>query len=153
MKNHYKFWIVLSLIIVFAAGVLGGVLLEQQLARNKIKKKMERRSPVRFPTLEMMAEELSLSSEQQEKIREIFRNTEERMKELNSSFRKQFSSLRSQLKDNIKSVLSEEQAQKFEAMIERYLAQRKKEMEERKKHPRTHRDNSRDRRDNKGEKR
>ena len=146
MKNHYKFWIVLSLIIVFAAGVLGGVLLEQQLARNKIKKKMERRSPVRFPTLEMMAEELSLSSEQQEKIREIFRNTEERMKELNSSFRKQFSSLRSQLKDDIKSVLSEEQAQKFEAMIERYLAQRKKEMEERKKHPRSHRDSKGERR-------
>lgn len=146
MKNHYKFWIVLSLIIVFAAGVLGGVLLEQQIARSKIKKKTERRSPVRFPTLEMMAEELSLSSEQQEKIREIFRNTEESMKELNSSFRKQFSSLRSQLKDNIKSVLSEEQARKFEAMIERYLAQRRKEIEERKKHPRNHRDNKGERR-------
>jgi len=146
MKNHYKFWIVLSLIIVFAAGVLGGILLEQQIARSKIRKKMERRSSVRFPTLEMMAEELSLSSGQQEKIREIFRNTEERMKELNSAFRKQFSNLRSQLKDDIKSVLSEEQAQKFEAMIERYLAQRKKEMEERKRHPRDHRDNKGERR-------
>jgi Spy/CpxP family protein refolding chaperone len=146
MKNHYKFWIVLSLIIVFAAGVLGGVLLEQQLAHSKIKKKMEKRGPVRFPTLEMMAEELSLTSEQQEKIREIFRNTEERMKELNSSFRKQFSNLRSELKNDIKSVLSEEQAQKFEAMIERYLSQRKKEMEERKKHTRDHRDNKGERR-------
>jgi len=146
MKNHYKFWIILSLIIVFAAGVLGGILLEQQIARSKIRKKMERRSSVRFPTLEMMAEELSLSSGQQEKIREIFRNTEERMKELNSAFRKQFSNLRSQLKDDIKSVLSEEQAQKFEAMIERYLAQRKKEMEERKRHPRDHRDNKGERR-------
>jgi Spy/CpxP family protein refolding chaperone len=146
MKNHYKFWIVLSLIIVFAAGVLGGVLLEQQLAHSKIKKKMEKRGPVRFPTLEMMAEELSLTSEQQEKIREIFRNTEERMKELNSSFRKQFSNLRSELKNDIKSVLSEEQAQKFEAMIERYLSQRKKEMEERKKHPRDHRNDKGERR-------
>ncbi len=146
MKNHYKLWIIISLIIVFAAGVLGGVLLEQQLAHSKIKRKMERRSPVRFPTLEMMAEELSLTSEQQEKIREIFRNTEEKMKELNSSFRKQFSSLRSQLKNEIKSVLSEEQAQKFEAMIEKYLSQRKKEMEERKKHPRGSRDDKGERR-------
>ena len=146
MKNHYKFWIVLSLIIVFAAGILGGVLLEQQLAHSKIKKKTERRSSVRFPTLEMMAVELSLTSEQQEKIREIFRNTEERMKELNSSFRKQFSNLRSELKNDIKSVLSEEQAQKFEAMIERYLSQRKKEMEERKKHPRDHRNDKGERR-------
>ena len=146
MKNHYKLWIVLSLIIVFAAGVLGGILLEQQLAHNKMKKRTERRSPVRFPTLEMMAEELSLTSEQQEKIREIFRNTEEKMKELNSSFRKQFSSLRSQLKDDIKSVLSKEQAQKFEAMIEKYLSQRKKELEERKKHPRVPRDDKGERR-------
>ena len=146
MKNHYKFWIVLSLIIVFAAGVLGGVLLEQQIAHSKIKKKMERRSSVRFPTLEMMAEELCLSSEQQEKIREIFRNNEERMKELNSSFRERYSSMRSQLKNDIKSVLSEEQAQKFEAMIEKYLSQRRKEMEERKKHPRNPRDDKGERR-------
>ncbi|MDH4257324.1 MAG: hypothetical protein OEY25_00940 [Candidatus Aminicenantes bacterium] len=146
MKNHYKFWIVLSLIIVFAAGVLGGVLLEQQLAHSKMKKKAERRSSVRFPTLEMMAEELSLSSEQQEKIREIFRNNEERMKELNSSFRERYSSMRSQLKNDIKSVLSEEQAQKFEAIIEKYLSQRRKEMEERKKHPRNPRDDKGERR-------
>jgi len=146
MKNHYKFWIVLSLIIVFAAGMLGGVLLEQQLAHSKLKKKAERRSSVRFPSLEMMAEELSLTSEQQEKIREIFRNNEERMKDMNSSFRKQFSSLRSQLKNDIKGVLSEGQAQKFEAMIEKYLSQRKKEMEERKKHPRNPRDDKGERR-------
>ena len=68
------------------------------------------------------------------------------MKELNSSFRERYSSMRSQLKNDIKSVLSEEQAQKFEAMIEKYLSQRRKEMEERKKHPRNPRDDKGERR-------
>jgi len=103
MKNHYKSWIVFSLIVVFIAGVLSGILLEQHLIQKRVKKKTERktdrRSSVRFPSLEMMAEELGLTSEQQEQIREIFRNNEEKMKELNSSFRQQYSSMRSQLRN------------------------------------------------------
>ncbi len=143
MKNHYKFWIVFSLIVVFIAGVLSGILLEQHLIHTRIKKKTERkperRSSVHFYTLEMMAEELGLTAEQQEQIREIFRNNEERMKELNSSFREQFSKMRSQLRNDIKSVLSEEQSQKFDAMVEKYVSQRKKEMEERRKRSKSHR--------------
>jgi len=138
MKNHYKIWIIFSLIVVFIAGVLSGILLEQHLIQKRIKKKTERktdrRSSVRFPSLEMMAEELGLTSEQQEQIREIFRNNEEKMKKLNSSFREQYSSMRSQLRNDIKGVLSEEQSQKFDAMIEKYVSQRRKEMEERRKH-------------------
>ena len=109
MKNHSKFWIILSLVVVFVAGLLSGIFLEQNLTHKRTKKKTERRSSVRFPSLKIMAEELGLTSEQQEQIREIFRNSEERMKELSSSYRKQYSQMRAQLKDEIKSVLSEEQ--------------------------------------------
>ena len=138
MKNNYKLWIVFSLIVVFIAGVLSGILIEQHLIDKKVKKKTERkpdrRSSVRFPTLEMMAEELGLTPEQQEQIREIFRNNEERMmKEIRSS-RERYSAMRTQLRSEIKSILSEEQSQKFDAMIEKYVSQRKKEMEERRKH-------------------
>ncbi len=139
MKNHSKFWIILSLVVVFVAGLLSGIFLEQNLTHKRTKKKTERRSSVRFPSLKIMAEELGLTSEQQEQIREIFRNSEERMKELSSSYRKQYSQMRAQLKDEIKSVLSEEQDQKFEAMIQKYISERKKEMERRsqgrKRHP------------------
>jgi len=52
MKNHYKFWIALSLIVVFAAGVLGGMLLEKNLIYKKFEKRDKRRSSVRFPSME-----------------------------------------------------------------------------------------------------
>lgn len=134
MKNNYKLWIVVSLIVVFAAGVCGGILFDKHIIRKK-PKKTERRSSVRFPTLETMAQELNLSSEQQEKIRELFQKNEEGFKSLRRHMGERLSSMRVQLINDIKSALNEEQTSKFEAMIEKYLSQRKREMEGRKRHP------------------
>jgi hypothetical protein len=139
MKNHNKFWIVFSLIIVFAAGFMGGILFEKSQVVKKPEKKVKRRSSVRFPSLEMMAEELNLTAEQQEQIREIFKNNEERFKTLRKNIDERLKNIRAQLKNEIKNVLSEEQKLKFEAMIEKYISQRKKEMDKRKKHSRNHR--------------
>ena len=139
MKNYNKFWIVFSLIVVFAAGFIGGILFEKHLIDKKVEKRVKRRSSVRFPSLEMMAKELSLTSEQEEQIREIFKNNEERFKNLRKNIDDRLSSIRSQLKNEIKNVLTAEQVLEFEAMIEKYVSQRKKEMEKRKKHSRNHR--------------
>ena len=139
MKNNSKYWIILSLVVVFAAGLLSGIFLEKHLTQKRIKKKTERRSSVRFPSLKIMAEELGLTSEQEEQIRDIFKNSEERMKELSSNYREHYSQMRAQLKKEIENVLSEEQNQKFEAMIQKYISERKKETERRsrgrKRHP------------------
>ena len=134
MKNHYKFWIALSLIVVFAAGVLGGMLLEKNLTHKKFEKRDRRRSSIRFPSMEDMAVELGLTPEQQEKIREVFRNNEERFKTLRKDIDVSLKNMRSQLKEEIKSVLTEEQDQKFDAMIKKYISQRKKESDRRKEH-------------------
>jgi len=139
MKNYNKFWIVFSLIVVFAAGFIGGILFEKHLIDKKVEKRVKRRSSVRFPSLEMMAQELSLTPQQQEQIREIFKNNEERFKNLRKNIDDRLSSIRSQLKNEIKNVLNDEQVLKFEAMIEKYISQRKKEVEKRKEHPRNHR--------------
>ena len=139
MKNYNKFWIVFSLIVVFAAGFISGILFEKHLIDKKVEKRVKRRSSVRFPSLEMMAKELSLTPEQEEQIREIFKNNEERFKNLRKNIDDRLSSIRSQLKNEIKNVLTDEQVLKFEAMIEKYISQRKKEVEKRKKHPRNHR--------------
>lgn len=141
MKNYNKFWIVFSLIVVFAAGFIGGILFEKHLIDKKVEKRVKRRSSVRFPSLEIMAKELSLTPEQEEQIREIFKNNEERFKNLRKNIDDHLSSIRSQLKNEIKNVLTDEQVVEFEAMIEKYVSQRKKEMEKRKKHPRNHRKN------------
>ena len=138
MKNYNKFWIVFSLIVVFAAGFMGGILFEKHLIDKKVEKRVKRRSSVRFPSLEMMAQELSLTPDQEEKIREIFKNNEERFNNLRKNIDERLSSIRTQLKDEIKNVLTDEQTLKFEAMIQKYISQRKKDAEQRKKHPRNH---------------
>jgi len=132
MKNNYKLWIILSLIVVFIAGVISGVLIDKNML-NKRTRDSHRRSSTRFPTLEMMAEELALNTEQQAQIREIFHNNEERFKSLRSDRDKRLSDIRTQLLTDIKSVLTNEQKVKFEAMIEKYRSQRKREYEERKR--------------------
>lgn len=137
MKNYNKFWIVFSLIVVFAAGFIGGILFEKHLIDKKVEKRVKRRSSVRFPSLEIMAKELSLTPEQKEQIREIFKNNEGRFKNLRSDIDERLLSIRSQLKNEIKNVLADEQNLKFEAMIEKYISQRKK-------HPRNHRKNKRE---------
>lgn len=135
MKNGNKFWIIVSFLIVFAAGVVAGILFENKFLDKKPPREGERRSPVRFPTLDMMAEELGLTTEQQEQLREIFKNNEERLKVYRSEIHEHYGALREQLKQEMDSVFTPEQKAKFEAMIEKYLSERKKEMEERKRRP------------------
>jgi len=135
MKNNYKFWIIFSLVIVFVAGIAGGILFEKNFMGKKQERRVKKRSPVRFPSLKIMAQELNLTPEQQEEIREIFKNNEERFKKLRSHMDERLSSIRSQLKNEIKNVLTEEQNDKFEAMIQKYISQKKKEAEKRKRHP------------------
>ena len=72
MKNNNKFWIVFSLVIVFAVGIAGGILFEKNFMEKKQERRVKKRSPVRFPSLKIMAQELNLTSEQQDEIREIF---------------------------------------------------------------------------------
>jgi Spy/CpxP family protein refolding chaperone len=133
MKNGNKFWIVLSFLIVFAAGAIAGILFENNYLDKKPRRDTQRRSSVRFPTLDMMAEELGLTAEQQEQLRAIFKNNEERLKAYRSEIHEHYKVLRSQLKQEMDSVFTAEQKAKFEAMIEKYLSERKKEAESRKR--------------------
>jgi Spy/CpxP family protein refolding chaperone len=133
MKNSYKFWIVISFILVFIAGILGGVLLERNLLNTDKLRERDRSGRVHFPTMEEMAETLQLSDAQQEAIHEVFKQNEIRLKELRSEIHKQFSSLRGRLLEDIKHVLNDEQKKQFNAMIETYRTLRHEEWERREK--------------------
>ncbi len=136
MSDHYKFWIVLSFLVVFAAGIVSGVILDRYILGSKDPSRMRSdrggRSRVHFPTLNEMAEELELTDAQQEQFREIFKNNEERIKLMREEMNKQFHSLRERFLEEIKGVLDPEQDQKFDAMIEWYREQRRLETEKRK---------------------
>jgi Spy/CpxP family protein refolding chaperone len=85
----------------------------------------------RFPSHERWARELGLSTEQQDKINGIFKNNDERIKELRTGFYKNLGDIRGQLKQEIDTVLSPEQKQKMEAMIQKYMEQRRKDSDKR----------------------
>jgi len=146
MKNGNKFWIIFSFIFVFAAGITAGILFENNFLNKKPRRNEGRRSTVRFPTLDMMAEELGLTAEQQEQLKEIFKNNEEKLKTYRSQIHDQYTALRAQLKQEMSNVFSVEQKAKFEAMIEKYLSERKRQMEERKRKPRNSTNNKGERR-------
>ncbi|MBN1273774.1 MAG: hypothetical protein JXB26_16020 [Candidatus Aminicenantes bacterium] len=135
MKNPYKFWMIISLVTVFAAGTLCGILIENIILEKREHNRRERRDNVRFPTLETMALELELTSEQQEQIREIFRQNDERLRSLHKDIRVEFRKLRTQIMDEIRGVLNDTQKEKFQAMIDRYHSERRKQFESRRNGP------------------
>jgi hypothetical protein len=124
-----KFWIVLSLVLVFGAGVVAGVFGDRLWIVKK--PPAHRGDQGRFPSHERWARELGLSTEQQGKINGIFKNNDERIKELRTGFYKNLGDIRGQLKQEIDTVLSPDQKQKMEAMIQKYMEQRRKDSDKR----------------------
>jgi hypothetical protein len=136
MKNGNKFWIIFSFIIVFATGIAAGIFFENSFLDKKPRGNDEKRSSVRFPTLDMMAEELGLTAEQQDQLKEIFKNSEERMKAYRHEIHDHYKVLRSQLKQEMDRVFTAEQKAKLEAMIAKYRSDRKQAMEDKRRRPR-----------------
>ncbi|MDH7513205.1 MAG: hypothetical protein QHH14_09695 [Clostridiales bacterium] len=133
MMGKYKFWLILSILVAFIAGLLGGVWSERYFFDKKGRAKIARpqREPVHFPSLEQMAQELGLSEEQQEKIKKIFERNDISLKELRSDMHSRLTKIRAELKSELDSVLTEEQRKKFEEMIQNYLRERKREYDRR----------------------
>ncbi len=131
MKNKFKIIIVLSFIVVFAAGVVSGIFCDKYFIKKDFRKPTPgRRPPAHFPTLEDMSKELDLEKSEEQKIKEIFKNTEKKLDEMRHQVGRQFSSIRKELITDIKSILNDEQKERFDEMIQRYL---KKFLKERKR--------------------
>ena len=127
-----KLWIILSLILIFAAGVGGGIFAE----RWWLAKKPEARRSImaaRYPSRDRWAKELGLTAEQQEKIREIFKKNDERIKGLRTDYFKHVGEMRDELKKEIDAVLTPAQKQKMEAMIQKFSEEHRRENEKREK--------------------
>jgi uncharacterized protein YneF (UPF0154 family) len=133
MNKGARLWIALSIIAVFLAGLAGGILLDKTLLQKKPRRPTKQRSTLHFPTLEIMAEEMGLSQEQQDRIRQIFRDSEEGLKLYRKQIQVRFDGMRKKLLEDIKSILDDQQVKRFDAMIEKYRAARKREYEQRRK--------------------
>ncbi|HDJ22761.1 MAG TPA: periplasmic heavy metal sensor [Candidatus Aminicenantes bacterium] len=139
INNHNKFWIIFSFILVFVIGIIGGIIIDKLLfcppSFSPPPPEQRGREGAHFPTLEMMAQELNLTPEQQEQIRQVFQNNDQRLRNLHKEVMSQLREIRTQLKEEINAVLDEEQEAKFDLMIKKYLEQRKKEWDRRRKRP------------------
>ena len=127
-----KLWIILSLILIFAAGVGGGIFAEHWW----LAKKPEARRSImaaRYPSHDRWAKELGLTAEQQEKIREIFKKNDVRIKGLRTDYFKHVGEMRDELKKEIDAVLTPAQKQKMEAMIQKFSEERRRDNEKREK--------------------
>jgi len=133
MINRYKLWIVLSILVAFAAGLLGGIFCERYYFHRKRHAKIARtqRSEPRPPDIREMARDLGLSAEQQDQIKKIFESNDARLKELRTEMHNRLSGIRSEITSQIDSVLTPEQKSKFDSIIARHREQAKKESEQR----------------------
>jgi Spy/CpxP family protein refolding chaperone len=132
MNNKYRLWIVLSLLVAFAAGVLGGIFAERIFFHPRQHVRAQR-GPSHPPDLEGMARDLGLSAEQKVEIKKIFEENEVRFKELRTDMHSRLSGIRSEIKNQIDAMLTPEQKQKLEAIIAKHDEQRKKESEQKNK--------------------
>lgn len=128
MNNKPRLWIVLSLLVAFAAGVLGGIFAERIFIHPRHHTQAQR-GPSHPPDLEEMARNLGLSPDQKDRIQQIFESNDGKFKELYTEMHDRLSALRSEIKSQIDAVLTPEQKQKMEAIITKHGEQRKKESE------------------------
>jgi hypothetical protein len=125
MKGRPTLWLVAALVLVFLAGLAGGIFLDRSVIRHR--SPLPRRPGSPFPSLDMMARELGLSAEQQARIKDIFERNEERFKKLRGDIHQRLDEIRTNLENEINSVLTPGQIEKFKKMIEKHRAYIKKE--------------------------
>lgn len=129
MKNKSRFWMVVTIVVIFVAGAVSGAFLDRLLFAGH--HDQGRRDGA--PSIDQMAKDLGLSPDQKAKVQEIFNQSEARFKELRTNVHQCLTQIREEIKNEIDIVLTPEQRQKFEALIQEHDAQRQKENDARRR--------------------
>jgi Spy/CpxP family protein refolding chaperone len=122
MIKKYKIWVALTLLAVFALGAAAGVFGERYLMHRRYRRPAQPRTP--FLLLEPVAKALALTAEQQDKLREIFKRSDERMKALDTEIHTRLREVRAALKSEVDGVLTPEQRTKLEELIQKEMSKR-----------------------------
>ncbi len=122
MIKKYRLWVALTLLAVFALGAAAGVFGERYLMHRRFRRPAQPRTP--YLLLEPVAKALALTAEQQDKLREIFKRSDERMKVLDTEIHSRLREIRAQLKTEVDAVLTPDQRTKLEEMIQKEISKR-----------------------------
>lgn len=141
MKTKYKLIAALLVLVVFGLGVAAGVLGERCVVHKKSPRAAAGRPHP--PSHDSWVKELGLTQDQQDRIKEIFKKNEERMKAYRAESHANLDEIRKTLKGEIDAVLTPEQRKKNDEMIRRFTERRKQESARNS----SNRNDTRDRRD------
>jgi len=124
-------------VIGFAAGALSLNLYQQLTSSDS--KKTEPRGGTEV-LLKKMNDEVGLSSDQQEQIKKILDETNDKYREIRKEidpvlkpYEPRFNAVRQESRDRIRALLSPEQLPKYEKMVEKHDKMREQEREQRSK--------------------
>jgi hypothetical protein len=120
MIKKYRLWVALTIILVFALGAATGIFGERYVMHRRDRRPAQPRTP--FLLLEPVTKALALTPDQQGQLREIFKRSDERMKELDTEIHARLREVRAQLKSEVDAVLTAEQRAKLEDMIQKERA-------------------------------
>ena len=123
MKTKYKILVALTLLVVFGLGVAAGVMGERYFVHKNTRRPATERQHA--PTMDSWARELQLTPDQQERIREIFKKNEGRMKTYRSEGLEKLAQIRKMLKEEMDAVFTPEQRKKMEEIIRRHNERRR----------------------------
>lgn len=113
-----------ALLLVFAAGVAGGVALERLWLGSDSRTGEDRGYRDHRPVIERFSEELELTPAQEAKIDTIVDGLQQRMREMWAEARPRYRTMVDSAKARIEAVLTEEQVQKYRELLEREAERR-----------------------------
>ena len=113
-----------ALLVVFAAGVAGGVALERLWLGPEDVAEDARKEHDYRPVIERFSEELELTPRQQARIDTVIGDLRERMREMWAEARPRYRAMVDSAKSRIEGVLDEEQVEKYRRLLEREAERR-----------------------------
>lgn len=136
-RSKAQFIVVSVFVIGFAAGALS-LNLYQRLTSSDSKKTPQRGGSEFL--IKRMNEEVGLASDQQEQIKKILDETNDKYRELRKEldpaikpFESRFNAVRQESRDRIRALLTPEQLPKYEEMVQKHDRMREQERERSKK--------------------
>ena len=128
-KQTTRVWFGLFVALVFAAGAGTGVMVAPRLTPDRVgPRAFEGGRPwpgVRGPNGErrrlapLLAQELGLDADQQQKLSEVFARRRGRLEAIQQNVRQQFEAEQKELRQEIQAILRPDQMQKFEEWLRR----------------------------------
>jgi hypothetical protein len=120
MIKKYKLWVALTVVLVFALGAAAGIFGERYFMHRRDRRPAQPRTP--YVLLDRVAKALQLTLDEQDKLREIFKRNDERLKLLDGEIHGRLREIWTQLKSEVDAILTPAQRAKLEDMIQKERA-------------------------------